>query len=392
MDTSVLSVTDPTPITVAPSRIDFARHKELTAVPETVKKMRLRREMTLTQLAEAVGKQSSWASKIEKGKLKLQGEDLEAYASILEVPTNLLTIDLPSVESQGMMFRKYRTPLRTVNMLESEASLRLHIIDKILDAAKQHKAPTFNEYEAENNEQVMRIAQQIRNKWNINQEKPLTNIAGYLEREGVIITGLPASIEKVNGVSYWHDKNTAPLIMLTNNTIDNTKRFTLAHEYAHLVLDRYSPMGGETPKYIEKRADIFAGELLAPYAVVRPQFLSIRTGDLDGLMKLSRYWGLHPKAFVTRASLQGDISKDQASSWYKRLNGSIRQVIEDEIAPYPVRFTAMSRVLNYLHSHGWNLKSLLAVTNVSRHDLEAVVGMDNEIMAVAGRPAFRVLG
>lgn len=388
MNTPVPSVAAPLPTSAEP----LPSNSLLTAIPETVNKMRLRRGLTLTQVSESVGKQKSWASKIETGKLPLRGEDLEAYAAILEVPPTLLTIDLPSVDAQGMMFRKYRTPMRTVNMLGAEASLRLHIVNTILEVANQATPPTFDQYSAGNNQEVLQIAQQIRNKWGVAPEKPLTNLAGYLEREGIILTTLPLQVEKVNAVTYWHDEKTAPLVMLTNGTIDNTKRFTLAHEYAHLVLDKHSPEPGDTPKHVESRADLFAGELLAPYETVAPQFLSLKTGDLDGLLAISRYWGLHPKSFVTRASLRRDISKDQAATWYKRLNGSIRQVIEREPAPYPVRFTALHDILGYLREHGWNLMSLLKATNVSRHDLEAVVGADNSIMAAAGgRPALRLV-
>lgn len=365
---------------------------ELTAVPATVNKLRLRRGYTLAQVSEYVGKQKSWASKIETGKLTLQGEDLEAFAAVLEVPPALLTIDLPSVDAEGMMFRKYRVPQRTVNMLSGEASLRLHIINTVLDVSKQAAAPTFNQYNAQTPDDVLKIAQQIRFGWGISPENPVTNIAGYLEREGIIITQLPLQIEKVNAATYWHDENTAPLIMLTNGTIDNTKRFTLAHEYGHLTLDKHSPSPGDTPKHVEARADLFAGELLAPYASFRDKFLLLQTGDLDGLMHLSRYWGLHPSSFVTRAANAGDISKDQAARWYKRLNGSIRQLILAETPRYPIRFTALQDIMNYLREHGWNLKSLLQETSVSRQDLEAVIGVENSIIASSGgRAALRLV-
>lgn len=391
MGTNVPSVANPKITTARISLLNTEDNANPVAIAETVKKMRQRKGLTLTEASASLGKQKSWASKIETGRLHLQSEDLIAYASILEIPPTLLTVDLPSVDAQGLMFRKYRTPQRTVNMLSSEASLRLHVVNTILDVAKQQKAPTFKQFKAESNTEVLSIARQIRSGWGLSPNQPLTNLSGQLEKEGIILSALPVEIEKVNGVSYWHDEQTAPITMLTNTTIDNTKRFTLAHEYAHLVLDKFSPEPGETPKHLESRADLFAGELLAPYQSVRNDFLTLRTGDLDGLLAMSRYWGIHPSSFVTRASHFGDISKDQAATWYKRLNGSIRQVIEKEQAPYPVRFTAMTDILNYLSDFGWNLRSLMKVTHVSRHDLEAIIGVDNKIMATAGRPALRIV-
>lgn len=388
MDTPVSSVAGLPAPTIAPC----FQQVDPVAVPETVNKMRLRRGYTLAQVSEYVGKQKNWASKIEKGKLPLRGTDLEAFASILDVPPSLLTIDLPSVDAEGLLFRKYRIPHRIVNMLSAEASIRLHIINTILRVANQASAPTFAQYNAHSNEEVLQIAQQIREKWGIPLDQPATSIAGYLEREGIILTQLPLEVEKINGATYWHDETTAPLIMLTSGTIDNIKRFILAHEYGHLVLDKHSPTPGNDPKHIETRADLFAGELLAPYQSVRPQFLSLQTGDLDGLMHLSRYWGLHPSSFVTRAAKYGDISKDQATRWSKRLSGSFRQLINNDPAPYPVRFTALQDIIGYLREHDWNLKSLLKVTGVSRRDLELVIGVDNSIIGAAdGRPTLGIV-
>lgn len=86
MDTPVSSVAGLPAPTVAP----YFQQVDPVAVPETVNKMRLRRGYTLAQVSEYVGKQKSWASKIEKGKLPLRGTDLEAFASILDVPLKSL--------------------------------------------------------------------------------------------------------------------------------------------------------------------------------------------------------------------------------------------------------------------------------------------------------------
>ncbi|QRZ61723.1 ImmA/IrrE family metallo-endopeptidase [Rothia sp. ZJ932] len=376
--------TIPQPLSLIP------REKELVAVPETVKLLRLRRGFTLEAASAQIGKQKGWASKIERGNLELKGEDLESYAEILDVHVKLLTIELPMVDAEGMMFRKYRTPKKTVNMLEAEASLRLHVVNRLLEISNQPSAPLFEQIAANNNHQVVEAARQTRARWGIPPDAPVGNLTGYLERDGIFLTFLPLDVEKVNGVTYWHDEQTPPLMMLTRKTIDNTKRFTMAHEFAHLVLDKYSSRL-DSPKAVEARADLFAGELLAPYEVVRGQFFSLNTGDVDGLINLARYWGLHPKSFVTRASIHGDISKDQASSWYKNLGGITKSRIENEFPAYPVRFNALGKITDYLNKYHWNMASVLSEVLVRRSDFEQLVGVDNSLSYGAGRPNFRVV-
>ena len=348
----------------------------LVAVPATVKKLRLRRGYTMEWVSQQIGRQKSWASKVENGKLKLSGEDLISYANILDVHPKLMTQNLPSVSAEGLMFRKYRTPMKTVNRLEAEAEVRVHILDKLLDLAEQPKKPLFPQYNVESIPQgAVGVAHLIRERWQIG-ENPVQNRAGFLEQEGIFITNLPEEIEKVTAASYWHLEDSAPIIMLSKSPIDNTKRFTLAHEFAHLILDKLSPTV-DSPKELESRADVFAGELIAPYHLIRSDFLNLKTGNIEGLLPLAEYWGLHPKSFITRASKLGDISKDQATAWYKRLNGSFKEIIETTIPRYPVHTTAVARILEYLKEYKWTPGLLMKKLDIRITDFKEIMGEDH---------------
>ena len=59
----------------------------------------------------------------------------------------------------------------------------------------------------------------------------------------------------------------APITLVTRSVVDDTRRFTVAHEFAHLVMDEAS--GPADDADVEARADAFAGELLAPYAEIQ---------------------------------------------------------------------------------------------------------------------------
>ncbi|MFW0109352.1 helix-turn-helix domain-containing protein [Rothia sp. P13129] len=346
---------------------------ELVVNPETAKKLRLRRGYTMEWASNQIGRQKGWVSKIENAKLKLTGEDLENYANLLDVPVSLMTKTLPEVSAEGLMFRKYRTPKKVVSRLESEAELRVHIFNSLLDIAKQPRKPTFPQYNVENTPRgPIGAAQLIRERWGVGNE-PINDLAGLLEREGIIITDMPINVEKVAGATFWELEDSAPMIMLSNKILTVTQRFTLAHEFAHLVLDKTSPLL-ENAKDIEQRADIFAGELLAPYELVCDDFLKIRTDKVDDLLRLATYWGLHPKSFVIRAAKVGDISKDRATAWYKKLNGTARDIIELNQCLYPVKPTAIPRILGRLSEFNWTPGLLMKQLNLRISDFKSIIG------------------
>uniref|UniRef100_UPI004055AFD6 ImmA/IrrE family metallo-endopeptidase n=1 Tax=Candidatus Electrothrix sp. TaxID=2170559 RepID=UPI004055AFD6 len=96
----------------------------------------------------------------------------------------------------------------------------------------------------------------------------------YLEQWGVLIDEIQIERCPVEAVTAWGDKH-GPAIILnigsgSRAAHDFGRRATLAHEMAHLVLDRDRALpagevlGGRTPEYPEKRARAFAAELLLP--------------------------------------------------------------------------------------------------------------------------------
>lgn len=144
--------------------------------------------------------------------------------------------------------------------------------------------------------------------------------------------------------------------MFNTHLHGNTQRFTLAHEFGHLVMDRLSPK--LAPKEIEARADAFSGELLAPYTYYKTDPLMLHTGDIAALMRLSKCWGLHPKSFIVRARMNGDISEAQATPWYKAMGRTNKILIDATPTPYPVQTNLIGYYINELKKHKWSVPDL----------------------------------
>lgn len=99
----------------------------------------------------------------------------------------------------------------------------------------------------------------------------------YLEEWGVLIQEIQIKRCPVEAVTAWGEEH-GPAIILNTGAGSRAahefgQRATLAHEIAHLVLDRDRALpagevlGGRTPEYLEKRARAFAAEFLLPREV-----------------------------------------------------------------------------------------------------------------------------
>ena len=121
-------------------------------------------------------------------------------------------------------------------------------------------------------------ANRLRGELDLSVDDPLDPRA-WLEHWDVPIEALDLPECPVEAVSAWGREH-GPAILLNRSTgsrsgHEHGERATLAHEIAHLLLDREGalPAGevleGRTPEYPEKRARAFAAELLLPREVAQ---------------------------------------------------------------------------------------------------------------------------
>ena len=104
------------------------------------------------------------------------------------------------------------------------------------------------------------IAEDIRREWRLGSD-PIPNMTALLEDHGikVLIIDLP---ERVSGltclVHRQRHKKKVPVIVVNRKLTLERRRFTLAHELAHRLIDASSPVNHE------KASNIFAGAFLIP--------------------------------------------------------------------------------------------------------------------------------
>ncbi len=117
-----------------------------------------------------------------------------------------------------------------------------------------------------------KLAAQLRINMNLSEEN-VFDPEIFLSELGVILKREDIGFDELEAIAVWGNKGPAILVnvrpdMRTNH--EHGFRFVLAHEIAHLLVDRQQSLsaaevlGGKTSKKVEQRADAFAAELLLP--------------------------------------------------------------------------------------------------------------------------------
>lgn len=147
---------------------------------------------------------------------------------------------------------------------------------------------------------------------------PVPHVANALEHAGVLVLALPLPFDKHDAFSTWIDsgRGAYPLVALLSDAPGDRRRFSLAHEFAHLVLHRDVPPSAATG--VESEADTFASEFLVPLDDLADELSSRPT--LNEFVMLKRRWGVSLQVLIRAARELGVLDADRYTSMFKQLS------------------------------------------------------------------------
>ncbi len=245
-------------------------------------------------------------SKYEKNLMKPDGRVLSALSKVMDVSPDYF-FQAPEYQIKNIEFRKKSrlnvTDQNRIKELSKSFIERNEELNDLLQIRYEFQSPIKNRI-ASTLEDIDRIVGELRSQWKLG-EWALPNVVELLENRGVRIFEVDAP-EAFDGLSGWADA--IPMIVI-NESLDNDlcrKRFTVLHEFAHLVLDFRVP---EQPRLKEKLCHYFAGAFLMPYNVFIREFGARRKGvTLDELIRIKENFGISIQAIMARANVLGMIS------------------------------------------------------------------------------------
>ncbi len=158
------------------------------------------------------------------------------------------------------------------------------------------------------------LAEALRKEWGLG-DLPIENLTHLAESKGIIIIKWIKNNIHFDGLSGWCEDS--PVSVLNTATSIDRRRFSLAHEIAHLLMktDHFT-----SDKASESFANRFAGAFLVPKDVVYHELGRKRNHImLHELGSLKKRYGLSISAWIYRAKDLGVISDDLAQTLWQEM-------------------------------------------------------------------------
>ena len=181
--------------------------------------------------------------------------------------------------------------------LEIEDILQLNSSEWVMPLGK----PYFLQHESD----AEAMAEKTREVWNLGED-PIPDMTELLEEQGIKVlildlpddfSGLTSIVRRANG------KPEVPVIIISQNVTLERRRFTLAHELAHRLIDESSPCNHE------KASDMFAGAFLMVADHVRAQIGESRKSiSYAEILDLKRMYRVSAAAVLVRLKQLGILS------------------------------------------------------------------------------------
>lgn len=252
----------------------------------------MRRRLTGKGLAELASVSAVTISRLESGENQPDEDTIAKLAHALEYPQAFFFEDDPEeLNTDAVSFRGLtKMSAKERNAAVAAGSLGLLLSDWV---ETEFKLPPSNLPDLSYEDDPESAAVAVRQFWGLG-EKPVSNMLGLLEVNGVRVFSLSENTASVDAFSFWRDQR--PFIFLNNFKTAEHSIFDAAHELGHLVLHRHG--GSQPSRSVEREANAFASAFLMPAKDVRacvPRLVTV-----DRIIKAKARWRVSAMAMAYR--------------------------------------------------------------------------------------------
>lgn len=247
---------------------------EPKVIPSQLRKARMELALSNNDVSAIVGVESEEVSKWENGEVEPSIEQLWNLAHIFHRNTDFFFRPTSALPEQLNFRLKRESAIEQLPMQTRESIVRF---DELCRAetelenmlGKTHKVlieKTISEVRPEE------LAKNERIRLGLGS-KPITKLRNLLTRIGIRMFMLPIEQKELSGVSWWHSEYGPCILVNAYDEPYGRRTFTMAHEYAHLILGQSSAICDlelDTPE--ERFANIFATNFLIPASDLENEF------------------------------------------------------------------------------------------------------------------------
>jgi Zn-dependent peptidase ImmA (M78 family)/DNA-binding XRE family transcriptional regulator len=274
--------------------------------PRRLSLARKRRRLTAKALAEKSGLAVDTISRLENGSNSPDDATVAKLVRVLNFPTPFFFDQDPEdIDTGAVSFRSFsKMSARERDAAISAGSLGLQLslwIEARFSLPKPNLPDLSYEADPEN------AAHTVRQFWGIG-ERPVGNLMGLLETNGVRIFSLSENTASVNAFSFWRDDK--PFIFLNNFKTAESSIFDAAHELGHLVMHKHGDP--KETRSAEREANSFASAFLMSAKDFRAR--APRRATVDTILQAKARWRVSAMAMAYRLNSLGLLSDWQYKS------------------------------------------------------------------------------
>lgn len=274
--------------------------------PRRLSLARKRRRLTAKALAEKSGLAVDTISRLENGSNPPDEATVAKLVRVLNFPTQFFFDNDPEdIDTGAVSFRSFsKMSARERDAAISAGSLGLQL-SLWVEARFNLPAPNLPDlsYEAD----PENAAHSVRQFWGIG-ERPVGNLMGLLETNGVRLFSLSENTASVNAFSFWRDDK--PFVFLNNFKTAESSIFDASHELGHLVMHKHGDP--KETRSAEREANSFASAFLMPAKDFRAR--APRRANVDAILQAKTRWRVSAMAMAYRLNSLGLLSEWQYKS------------------------------------------------------------------------------
>lgn len=359
-------------------------------IPERLTEAREARDLTMTALADLVGRKPASISHYEKGRYEPPPAVVEKLADALNVRVGFFYAPI-SRKNRGPTF--FRSMAAATKRARTRADRRIDWAWDVLNFVEQYveispadvPVRPRQEWQALTVEDIEVTATNLRRAWGLG-DGPIPNLVWLAEKHGILVVRDSIGNRHLDAHSAWCDGR--PIVVLNSDKKSAVRsRFDCAHEIGHMVLhgdvDRTHRRRTEAHKEIEKQADLFAAAFMMP-----AESFASETGhwSLEGLLHLKPRWKMSVAAMLMRSKRLGLTSRDETARLRRarsRRGWNKREPFDDTILPESPRM--LVNAFEMIAEHGLASRdAVLAATELDANDIEALAGLGSGYLSSDG--------
>lgn len=286
-----------------------------------IKKFRLSKSLSLQQLADRAGLSKASIQQYEDGSTRPSNKALLAISQALEI--NLWSFfDQAEVKLELAEFRHGE---KLSNSLNEKDLIRDIVIKKcqgyveletLLNANIDFENP-ISDIKISDNDDVEAVAIKLRKKWKIGN-LPIDDLTTFWESKGIKVISVSRDTQSPGVCGFITENSKSIPFIIVNISYEHVrevtrKRFTLAHEAAHLLLNFSNNL---TPEIRERLCDRFASAFLLPSTALTEFLGNQRTSiSLAELKELKQIFGISVLSIIYRSYEIGLINREIRDIW-----------------------------------------------------------------------------